>query len=93
MNIFIHCDGFDFNIPLMRENFTKDEITVCLSGKGGESDGFIQGDSKEEASSKDNVPFIKFTYNNIEPIFIIIVVVNVMVLIVILTLTEPMIFQ
>lgn len=79
----IYCDGFDFNIPLKPENFTNDEVTVCLYGKGGESDGFIQGDSKEGASSKDEVPFIKLTYDDkIEPIIIIIVIVTGVVMVV-----------
>ncbi len=72
----IYCDGFDFNIPLKPENFTNDEITVCLYGKGGEGDGFIQGDSKEGASSNSEVPFIKLTYDDkIEPIFIVILII------------------
>jgi len=72
----IYCDGFDFNIPLKPENFTNGEVTVCLYGKGGESDGFIQGDSKEGASSKGEVPVIKLTYDDkIEPIFIVILII------------------
>ncbi|MHA1914168.1 MAG: DNRLRE domain-containing protein [Promethearchaeota archaeon] len=59
-------DGFNFYIPLAPDNITNGEITICLYGKGGISDGYIQGTSKE--SSK--IPYIKVIYGELDPIVI-----------------------
>ncbi|MFX0105773.1 MAG: tetratricopeptide repeat protein [Candidatus Hodarchaeota archaeon] len=81
----IYCDGFDFNIPLEPENFIDGGVTICLYGKGGESDGFIQGDSREGAPSKGQTPFVRLTYDD-DPtlIFIVLAISLLMVVIIIL---------
>jgi len=60
-------DGIDFNIPLKLENFTNGEVTICLYGKGGSSDGFIQGTSKE--GNSDEVPQLRLIYDEIGQFF------------------------
>ncbi|MHA1884195.1 MAG: DNRLRE domain-containing protein [Promethearchaeota archaeon] len=64
-------DGFNFNIPLTPENFSNEEVTICLYGKGGVSDGYIRGTSKESVSQSQKIPFIELTYDDISPGFIV----------------------
>ena len=61
-------DGFSFNIPLKPANLTKNEVTISLYGKRGVTDGYIQGPSREGASDEHEVPFIRVTYPQIDPI-------------------------
>ena len=78
----ILCSGFDFNIPLKAENFTNGRVTVCLYGKGGSDDGFIQGNSKEGTSRMTEIPMILLTYDGFNPIFPIIVVIAITLVII-----------
>ena len=67
----IVCDGFDFNVPVKQKHFIKNEITICLYGIGGESDGYLLGTSKEGASSDDDIPLAYLKYKGIDPNFYI----------------------
>ncbi|MFX1235213.1 MAG: GTP-binding protein [Promethearchaeota archaeon] len=65
----IICDGFDFNVPVKPKHFINNEITICLYGIGGESDGYLLGTSKEGASSDDYIPLVHLQYKGIDPNF------------------------
>jgi Ras-related protein Rab-2A len=67
----ILCDGFDFNIPVKLKHFTNNKITICLYGIGGGSDGYLLGNSKEGASSDDDLPHVYLEYKGIDPNFYI----------------------
>lgn len=66
----ILCDGFDFGIPLRREHIVNDGIGVCLYARGGEADGYIRGNSREGASSNNDIALIELKYVGIDPSFI-----------------------
>ncbi|MFX0070997.1 MAG: DNRLRE domain-containing protein [Candidatus Hermodarchaeota archaeon] len=63
----ILCDGFDFRIPLTSDQIMNDGVSVCLYGLGGEGDGYIQGYSKEGASSSDDIAWIELSYKGMNP--------------------------
>lgn len=63
----ILCDGFDFRIPLRSDQIINDGVSVFLYGRGGEGDGYIQGYSKEGASSNNNIAWIELSYKGIDP--------------------------
>ncbi len=63
----ILCDGFDFRIPLRSDQIINDGVSVCLYGRGGEGDGYIQGYSKEGASSNNDIAWIELSYKGIDP--------------------------
>ncbi|MFX0167671.1 MAG: DNRLRE domain-containing protein [Candidatus Hodarchaeota archaeon] len=67
---WILCDGFDFRIPIKSNHIQDDGIGVILYGRGGMDDGYIEGKSKEGASSMSNIAVIELTYRGIEPIFL-----------------------
>jgi len=67
----ILCDGFDFNVPVKPKHFTNNEITICLYGIGGGSDGYLLGNSKEGASTDDDIPLVSLEYKGINPNFYI----------------------
>jgi hypothetical protein len=92
---WILCDGFDFRIPIRSDHIINDGVGVILYGRGGVDDGYIQGKSKEGASSKSNIAVLELSYTGIDPIIltvlsivgivfcIIIVVIGLMVAILI----------
>ncbi len=63
----ILCDGFDFRIPLRTDQIVNDGVSVCLYGRGGEDDGYIQGSSKESASRSADIAWIELSYEGIDP--------------------------
>jgi len=63
----ILCDGFGFGIPLRRGDIINDGIGVCLYAKGGELDGYIRGNSREGASSNNDIAWIELKYVGIDP--------------------------
>jgi len=63
----ISCDGFNFNIPLRPDQIINDGIGVFLYGRGGEDDGYIQGNSREGASSNNDIAWIELRYVGIDP--------------------------
>ena len=63
----ILCDGFDFGIPLRRGDIINDGIGVCLYAKGGEVDGYIRGNSREGASSNNDIAWLELKYVGIDP--------------------------
>jgi len=63
----ILCDGFDFGIPLKSEHIVNDRVGVFLYGMGGETDGYIQTNSKEGASSSSDIAWIELHYFGIDP--------------------------
>ncbi|MFX1428325.1 MAG: GTP-binding protein [Promethearchaeota archaeon] len=65
----ILCDGFDFNVPIKPKYFINNQITICLYGIGGGSDGYLLGNSKE--SNDDNLPLVYLDYKGIDPNFYI----------------------
>ena len=64
----ILCDGFNFDIPLRPDQIINDGIGVFLYGRGGEDDGYIQGNSREGASSNNDIAWIELKYVGIDPI-------------------------
>jgi hypothetical protein len=66
----ILCDGFDFRIPLRSEHIINDSVSVFLYGRGGGDDGYIQGHSKEGASSISDKAWIELSYTGIDPIIL-----------------------
>lgn len=67
---WISCDGFDFRIPIRSDHIINDGVGVCLYGRGGVHDGYIQGNSKEGASSKSDIAWIELSYIGIDPIIL-----------------------
>ncbi|MFW9879212.1 MAG: DNRLRE domain-containing protein, partial [Candidatus Thorarchaeota archaeon] len=67
----IVCDGFDFNVPVKPKHFINNEITICLYGIGGSSDGYLLGTSKEGASLEEDIPLAYLKYKGIDPNFYI----------------------
>ncbi|MFX1569084.1 MAG: DNRLRE domain-containing protein [Promethearchaeota archaeon] len=67
---YILCDGFDFRIPLKPDYIVNDGISICLYGRGGENDGYIQGYSKEGAPRKDDIAWIELNYIGLKPQFL-----------------------
>ena len=63
----ILCDGFDFWIPLERDHIINEGVGVCLYAKGGEADGHIRGNSREGASSNNDIAWIELWYVGIDP--------------------------
>jgi len=83
----IFCDGFDFNIPLNPDQIVNDGVGICLYGRGGGEDGYIQGCSKEGASKSDDIALIELRYLGIDPNIINgLIIAAIVILIVILTL-------
>lgn len=66
----ILCDGFDFRIPLRRGDIINDGIGVCLYARGGEANEHIRGNSREGASSNDDIAWMEVKYIGIDPSFI-----------------------
>ena len=80
----ILCDGFDFRIPLRSDQVINGTVGVCLYGKGGGDDGYIQGNSKEGASSSNDIATIELSYKGIDPkILTVLSIVGIMFCIVI----------
>jgi len=63
----ILCDGFDFYISLKPDQIINEGVGICLYGKGGEDDGYIQGYSKEGALSNNDIAWIELSYEGIDP--------------------------
>ena len=63
----ILCDGFNFRIPLRPDQIINDGVSVCLFGRGEEINGFIQGNSKEGASSGSDIAKVELSYKGIDP--------------------------
>lgn len=66
----ILCDGFDFRIPLRPDQIINDGVGVCLYGRGGGDDGYIQGNSKEGVTSNSDIAWIELHYEGINPIIL-----------------------
>ncbi|NVM18641.1 MAG: zinc ribbon domain-containing protein [Candidatus Lokiarchaeota archaeon] len=66
----ILCDGFDFRIPLRKDQIIDDGIGVCLYARDGEADEYIRGNSREGASSNNDRALIELKYIGIDPSFI-----------------------
>ena len=66
----ILCDGFDFRIPLRPDQIINDGVGVCLYGRGGEDDGYIQGNSREGASRSSDKGYLELRYIGIDPIIL-----------------------
>lgn len=83
---YILCDGFGFRIPLNPEHVINGEVTLCLFGRGGEDDGFIQGNSREGAPHENVPPNIWIHYEGLDPFFLTGAIVAYFVIGVIITL-------
>ncbi|MHA1241081.1 MAG: GTP-binding protein [Promethearchaeota archaeon] len=59
------CDGFDLNILIRSEDIINNEITICLYGRGGEDDGYIQGPSREGTTNYKDPPTIVLEYEGL----------------------------
>ncbi len=60
----LYDDRFNIiRIPLRSEDLTTTEISICLYGRGGDTDGYIQGNSKEGASNGQGTPYIRLFYD------------------------------
>lgn len=76
----ILCDGFGFRINLRPEDIINDEVTICLYGRGGEDDGYIQGPSREGTPDFDDPPSLWLEYEGLDPFFLIGVIVAYVVI-------------
>ncbi|MFX0043964.1 MAG: DNRLRE domain-containing protein [Candidatus Hodarchaeota archaeon] len=79
---YIINDGFDFSIPLKPENFTNEEVTICLYGRGGINDGYIQGNSREGGSD----PFIRLSYDQLDPIVLNSIIVGTIMIVIVIAI-------
>ncbi|MFX0037519.1 MAG: DNRLRE domain-containing protein, partial [Candidatus Hermodarchaeota archaeon] len=63
------CDGVDFRmgIPLRTDQIINDGVSICLYGRGGDEDGYVQGYSKEGTSKKYDIAWIQLSYEGIDP--------------------------
>jgi hypothetical protein len=66
----ILCDGFDFRIPITSNHIINHCVSVCLYGRGGIEDGYIQGFSKEGAPKSDEIAWIELSFKGFEPEFL-----------------------
>ena len=82
---FIVCDGFDFRVPLKPKYFPNNEITICLYGLEGITDGYLVGNSKE-ALSENDIPYVYLEYQGLDPNFIMLYIMGYLTLFVIAVL-------
>ena len=66
----ILCDGFNTWMSLRPDQIINRGVGVFLYGRGGEEDGYIQGTSKERASSSSERAWIELSYVGINPIIL-----------------------
>jgi len=66
----ILCDGFNTWMSLRPDQIINGGVGVFLYGRGGEEDGYIQGTSKERASSSSERAWIELSYVGINPIIL-----------------------
>ena len=64
------CDGIPLNIFIRPEHIINNEITICLYGKGGEDDGYIQGPSREGTPGYYDRPYIVLEYKGLDLIYL-----------------------
>ena len=69
--------GNPFSIPVDENDFTNGEITLTLYGRGGDSDGFLGGTTREGAWGNFDTPRVRFTYEGLDPIIIMWVLIAV----------------
>ena len=67
----ILCDGFNFHALVKPKHFKNNELTICLYGIGGGSDGYLSGTSKEGASNDNGSPYVHLEYKGIDPNYFI----------------------
>jgi len=68
--------GVPFSIPVDADDFTNGEITITLYGRGGDSDGYIAGTTREGAWGNVDMPRVRFTYEGLDPIIIMGIIIT-----------------
>ena len=69
-------DGTPITIPVDENDFTNGEITLILYGRGGDSDGYLVGSSRE-AHSDFYKPRVSFTFEGLDPVIILWILIAV----------------